>query len=139
MNVVFDTNVYVSGFTRPDGRAGIALARIAAEIDALFVSQPIIDELMRVLSDKFSTDRYELARVGAWITGNSITVAPTESLHILADEPDNRILECAITANADVIVTGDRAMLTLERIESTRILSLADYLDGVDNSLTTGI
>lgn len=34
-----------------------------------------------------------------------------------------------------LIVTGDRAMLALERIENTRIVTLADYLDTVDNSL----
>ena len=64
-----------------------------------------------------------------------ISVMPTETLHILDDEPDNRILECAIASDADLIVTGDRAMLALERIENTRIVTLADYLDAVDNSL----
>lgn len=132
MNVVFDTNVYVSGFTRPAGRAALALARIAVEIDALFIVQPIVDELIRVLANKFSTDAAELARVRVWITQNSKMVIPTETLSILADEPDNRILECAVAAKADVIVTGDRAMLALQRIRDTRIVSLAEYL-GVDN------
>ena len=136
MNVVFDTNIYVSGFTRPSGRANLALARIATEIDTLFVSQPIIDELLRVLADKFSRNADELARVSSWITRNSKTVAPPESLHILADEPDNRILECAIATDADLIVTGDRAMLALANIENTRIVSLAAYLETVDNSFT---
>ena len=136
MNVVFDTNIYVSGFTRPTGRANLALARIALEIDTLFICPPIVDELTRVLEDKFSRDREELARVQDWIARNSTTVTPAETLHILADEPDNRILECAVAASADLIVTGDRAMLALELIENTRIVSLGTYLETVDNSLT---
>ena len=114
----------------------MALARIALEIDTLFICPPIVDELTRVLGDKFSRDREELARVQDWIARNSTTVTPAETLHILADEPDNRILECAVAASADLIVTGDRAMLALELIENTRIVSLGTYLETVDNSLT---
>jgi len=69
---------------------------------------------------------------------NTHFVAPTQTLHILSDEPDNRILECALVAGADLIVTGDRAMLALQRIGNTRVISLAEYLDTVDNSLTSG-
>ena len=69
---------------------------------------------------------------------NARLVAPTQTLNILADEPDNRILECALAADADFIVTGDRAMLALRRVGDTRIVSLSDYLDSVDNSLING-
>lgn len=135
MNVTFDTNVFVSGFTTSTGRAAVALARIVANVDTLFVSQHIVDELLRVLSEKFGRNDEELAIVIDWVTKHARIAVPTETLHILADEPDNRILECAIASNADLIVTGDRAMLALETIENTRIVTLADYLNTVDNSL----
>jgi len=138
VNVTFDTNVFVSGFTRPTGRAAVALAKIVANVDTLFVSQHIVDELLRVLSEKFGRNDDELAIVIAWMERNTHFVAPTQTLHILADEPDNRILECALVAGADLIVTGDRAMLALQRIGNTRVISLAEYLDTVDNSLTSG-
>jgi hypothetical protein len=38
--------------------------------------------------------------------------ASREKLAALGDEPDDRILECAVTGH--VIVTGDRAMLNLK-------------------------
>jgi predicted nucleic acid-binding protein len=50
---------------------------------------------------------------------------------VLRDEPDNRILECAVTAKARVIVTGDQAMLALGEYRGIRILSLKDFLTGV--------
>ena len=40
-----------------------------------------------------------------------------QGLRILKDEPDNRILECAQKAGADVIVTGDKQLLRLQAFE----------------------
>jgi predicted nucleic acid-binding protein len=53
-------------------------------------------------------------------------------LHILKDDPDDRILECALLASADVIVTGDRHLLSLTRHGSTSLLGLADFLDLIE-------
>jgi predicted nucleic acid-binding protein len=47
---------------------------------------------------------------------------------VLADEPDNRILECAVSGDADAIVTGDKAMLRLERYEDVPIITLREFL-----------
>ena len=55
-------------------------------------------------------------------------VEPAESLTVLADEPDNRIVECALAANAQLIVTGDRAMLALGEYQGIRIISLSACL-----------
>jgi predicted nucleic acid-binding protein len=47
----------------------------------------------------------------------------------LRDEADNRILECALAGRADLIVTGDRAMLDLAAWRGARIVTVAAYLD----------
>jgi putative PIN family toxin of toxin-antitoxin system len=134
MIVVFDTNVLVSAFEFPRGRASLILTLINTGRDTLFISQPIVDELLRVLTLKFRRNETDLQPITAWLAQFAQLIEPNANLHILADEPDNRILECAVAANANVIVTGDREMLALERIGRTRIVSLASYLD-VDNSL----
>ena len=54
MNVTFDTNILVSGFTHPEGRASQAMVNITLRNDDLSISQPIIDELIRVLDNKFN-------------------------------------------------------------------------------------
>ncbi len=136
MNVVFDTNVFVSGFTKTEGRAGQALAKIAAGIDHLFISQLIVEELLRVLTNKFRWSSSELKGAMRWLEDNGRLIFPTETLAVLADEPDNRVLECALSADTEVIVTGDRAMLALGEIGNTRIISLSTYLD-VDNPFIT--
>ena len=105
MIVTFDTNILVSGFTRPEGRASQAMVNITLRNDDLFISQPIIEELLRVLDNKFNWSAAALDAVSGWIARNCQVVAPVETLSVLADEPDNRILECAAAANADLIVT----------------------------------
>ncbi len=130
MKVVFDTNVFVSALTLPGGRGDQALRQIIDGRDTLAFSKAILDELLSVLARKFARDREELARVAVFISNLGELVEPRETLRELDDEPDNRILECALAANADLIVTGDRAMLSLERIRGVRIVSLSTYLEG---------
>lgn len=43
----------------------------------------------------------------------------TEPLAVLSDAPDNRILECAVAADAQAIVTGDRLCSHFVRIEES--------------------
>jgi predicted nucleic acid-binding protein len=50
---------------------------------------------------------------------------------VLDDEPDNRILECAVAGQADIIITGDRTMLNLKRHERIRIVSLRQFLEDI--------
>lgn len=69
-----------------------------------------------------------LARVAVFLSEVGVFVEPSESLAVLADEPDNRILECALASDAQLIVTGDRAMLAQGEFRSIRIVSLAAYL-----------
>ena len=128
MRVVFDTNVFVSALTLPGGRGHQTLDKIIEGEDSLALSKPILDELLSVLSRKFARDREELARVAVFLSALAEIVEPTESFAALSDEPDNRILECAVAANAQTIVTGDRTMLALGEFQSIRIVSLSEYL-----------
>ncbi len=129
MKVTFDTNILVSAFEFPSGRAARVLLNIRSERDLMFISHPIIEELVRVLAEKFGRTKAELEGIRAFIQQFGHLVTPTETLHVLTDEPDNRILECAAAAGAEVIVTGDRQMLALQSFRDVRILSLADYLE----------
>ena len=128
MKVVFDTNVFVSALTLPGGRGDQALRKIVEGEDSLALSKRILDELLSVLARKFARNREELARVAVFLSNLGEIVEPAESLTVLADEPDNRIVECALAANAQLIVTGDRAMLALGEYRDVSIVSLRTYL-----------
>ena len=124
MKVVFDTNIFVSALVFPGGRGEAALQRILEEQDELVLSKPIIDELLGILARKFSRDAEQLARVAIFLSDLGLTVRPRQRLHVVKDEPDNRILECAIAGHADAIVTGDRALLALHEYRGVKIVAL---------------
>lgn len=133
MKVVFDTNVLVSALVFPGGRGEEALQRILEERDQLLVSPAIVDELLGVLARKFARDAEELARVAVFLGEIATLVKPARRVRVLKDAPDNRILECAIAAGADSIVTGDRALLALREYASVKILRLSEYLDAAES------
>lgn len=128
MRVVFDTNIFVSALVFPGSRADAAIRRVLDGLDELVISRPIIDELLTVLSRKFARDADELGRVALFLTDMGDVVRPRGRITILSDEADNRILECARTGHADLMVTGDRAMLALGRYRDIEIKSLGVYL-----------
>ena len=128
MRVVFDTNILVSALVFPGGQGEAALRRIIEEIDQLVLSRPILEELLDVLGRKFARDAEELAHVAVYLSDIATIVAPKQRIRAVKDEPDNRILECAVSGHAEVIVTGDKVLLALKHYEEIRLLTLRDYL-----------
>ncbi len=107
MRVVFDTNVLVSAVVTRGGRGEAALQRIIS-----------------------GRDREQVAWLALFLDEIAEVVDPAEDIHVLMDEPDNRVLECAITGNATTIVSGDGAMLALRSFRGVAIVTLAEYLGG---------
>jgi putative PIN family toxin of toxin-antitoxin system len=129
LKVVFDTNILVSALVFPGGGGEAALLRIVKEQDQLIISKPILDELLGVLGRKFARDAEELAHAAVFISELGILVRPQQKLQVVEGDPDNRVLECAIAGHADVIVTGDKALLKLRKYLDVRILALQEYLE----------
>jgi len=128
VRAVFDTNIYVSAFAIPGGRAAAALLKAVEGEVRLVISKPIIHELLDVLARKFGRDAEELARVAVFLAELAEVVQPRRKVEMLSDDTDNRILECAIAGRADVIVTGDRAMLELGEYQGVGIMTLREFL-----------
>ncbi|HKN00124.1 MAG TPA: putative toxin-antitoxin system toxin component, PIN family [Candidatus Binataceae bacterium] len=129
MRVVFDSNILISALVFPGRQAEKAVFRIIEGRDYLLVSRPIINEVLAVLARKFGRDGEELARVAVLLAEVGQVVTPRQRLHLLADDADNRILECAVAGRASILVTGDRAMLEVGSFRGVRIVSLRAYLE----------
>ena len=128
MRVVLDSNIYVSALTLPGGSADSVLSAALTGAFVVLLSEPIFGETMGVLGRKFSRDKEELARVALFLSELTEHVAPRGRITVLEDDPDNRILECALEGGANLIVTGDRAMLRLGSYEGVEIVSLRTFL-----------
>jgi uncharacterized protein len=98
------------GLVRPREKVSSPNKTSNATYVALILTKTIILETLAVLSQKFGKDKEELARVAVFLADIAQLIEPKRKVHILSDEPDNRILEGALEGKASVIVTGDRAI-----------------------------
>ena len=128
MKVVFDTNVFISAFIVPGGQAERALLLAWARHFILFTSVPILTETAQKLRSKFGQTDKDIRQALKFISRTAEILKPTVRLRVLKDIPDNRILECAFQARADLIVTGDRHLLKLREFEGISIIRLTDFL-----------
>jgi len=137
--VVLDTNVYLSAILfggRPE--AIVHLARSRALL--LVASAPILAELTRVLRTKFDWTAAQAREAALEIRSLAIIVRPRERLSVIReDEPDNRVLECAVAGAVQAIVTGDwRHLRPLESFRGTPILTPREFLDHLRSTSASG-
>jgi uncharacterized protein len=94
-----------------------------------YYSDEIESETRRVLRDKFGWDDDRLDRYlpTLWSLGERVT--PRRRVEVVKEDPDdNRILECALAAGADIIVSGDGHLLGLTAYEGIAILTPREFL-----------
>jgi putative PIN family toxin of toxin-antitoxin system len=128
MRVGFDTNIFVSAFIVPGSRGEYAFLHAHRRKVDLYTSIPILTETARILRTKFDQPEKEVTAALKMMGLAATIVRPSRNIAVLDDAPDNRILECAVTAQADLIVTGDHHLLKLKEFERIPIVSLVDFL-----------
>ena len=128
MKVVFDTNIYISAFVIHSGNAEKAYIHSINGDFELVTSVAILTELAGKLEEKFGWEKQRIARLITSIGNVAIVLKTIPWLKILANDSDNRILECALKTNADLLVTGDKHLLKLIRYENCDIIKLSDFL-----------
>ncbi len=132
MRVVFDTSIFISAFAISGGHAEEAYLHAVRRESELFTSVSILTETANTLRTKIEWSDEKVERVLRSISKTGTVLKTRPHLHLLEDEPDNRILECALLAKADLIVTGDRQLLSLKRHYAASIVTLADFLKLLD-------
>lgn len=133
MRAVTDTNVVVSGLLwQGPSRRILDLAR-AGTLD-LFTSPALLVELEDVLGRRKFQRRLESSGVDPQdlIFGYAALarlVIPTEKPAIILEDPDDdEVLACALSARAEVIVSGDRHLRGLGSFRGIRIVTAAELL-----------
>jgi putative PIN family toxin of toxin-antitoxin system len=109
LRLVLDTNVVISAAIKPVGLQRTVLTVALTKPARVYVSEPILEEYREVLS------RPEL-RIGKGlrqqllqlIKNRSYSVIPARRIEITSDPDDNMFLECADSARADYLVTGNQ-------------------------------
>ena len=134
MIIVLDTNVLISALLSPQGVPSKIMDRWEAEDFDVAVSSSLLGELEHALNYPRIQERFQEPpeKFNLFLKGLkmvSIHVRPDFRLDVIEDDPDdNRILECALTANASYIISGDDHLLSLERYRGIEILPPAGFL-----------
>ena len=130
MKVVYDTNVVVSAsFWRGppfDGLAAWAQGRCEAAI-----SPPLLAEYHETIEElRLEYPNQPFVEWAKTLTESAALVFPADrATGAMPDPGDEMVLECALSAEADYIVSGDKKhLLSLRQFRGIRIISPADFL-----------
>lgn len=134
IKVVLDTNVWVSILMKK------TLAREFSDLFEtrkikVYSSEEILKEISRVLAYPKISEIIRLSGIGMEdiiksIVENSIIVKPKNRVSVIKEDvEDNKILECAIQANANFIVSGDIHLIKLKKFKEIKILNPREFLE----------
>ena len=130
MRVVIDTHVFVSSFFGGLPRRIIRLWE-RGEI-TWCVSADILNEYTAVLLRLGLTGEKELAELLRLFAGgrSSLFVAKPPTLHVVERDPaDDKFIECAVALKADVIVSGDKDLLSVGHHAGIDILTPREFIN----------
>ncbi len=128
ISATLDTSVYIRAL-HLGGPAASFIGHARAGNVRIDISDSILNEINRVPRDKFQWNGYMLHDTRGKLLALANHVAPTVSFSVIKEDPDDdRILECAITAKSDYIVSQDKDLLRLARFENTRIVNIVEML-----------
>lgn len=91
-------------------------------------SDAILDETIGVLRNKFEWEGYRLRFAREALLKCANLVTPVHSVKIADDPDDDRIIECAMAAGSDFIVTYDKDLLRLGIYDCIRIVHAVDFM-----------
>ncbi len=127
---VFDTNSVVSALLLKQSISRRAFDR-AHESGVLLVSAETLTELADVLRrskfNKYITEQERHRFLAAYIREATL-IEPTDIIRACCDPRDDKFLELAVSGQANLIVTGDRDLLTLNPFRGITILSADEFL-----------
>lgn len=122
LRIVFDSNVYILALLFK-GIPGKILEMAQKDKITLIVSDEIITETVRILEEKFRWPRHNIDKFKRRLSDISENIRPKIKLDIIKErEYDNRILECAVSGDANLIISGDKGLLKLKKYKNIPIV-----------------
>jgi uncharacterized protein len=129
LRVVLDTNIFVAGLLT-DGVCSLIVDAWGDKVFTLLTSEWQIDEVKRILNEKFSnatTVRERASLITDLRASDNVTLRNIPDLS--TDPDDNHILGIALEGQADYLVSLDtKHVLNLKKAGKTRILTPKDFV-----------
>lgn len=126
--VTADSNILISALQY--GGKPLTLLDMAQDGRVLLaISSDILNETLRILRDKFGWSSERLQETRSHLQAITTMAQPQERIDaVRADPDDNRILECAVAATSDVVVSGDTHLLELGSFRGIAIVTVNNFL-----------
>jgi putative PIN family toxin of toxin-antitoxin system len=138
MRLVLDTNTVLSALLwRGTPYRLLETIRNQHPSLQLFSSPVLLDELTDVIArPAFSKRLTSIGKTVRQVLADYIEIVdlvePIEVPRIGRDPDDDHVLACALTAKADLIVSGDKDLLALHEYQNIPILAPADALRRIE-------
>ncbi|MEM1554216.1 MAG: putative toxin-antitoxin system toxin component, PIN family [Thermoproteota archaeon] len=127
--VVLDTNILVSAWLW-EGNESEIVEMIENGLVIGYTSPQLMQEFEKVMNyPKFRLSENEIASAIGYYQIVLRTIEPKTAVNIIRNDPaDNRVLECALSAKANAIITGDKHLLAPGKFKNIRILTSTEFL-----------
>lgn len=132
MRLVLDTNVVASAMLWGGSPKLLLTAKRENRVE-LYTSMPLLAELTDILSRR----KFEKKIAASLLTVDQLVdhyaelaqvVRPTDIPRVAPDPDDDVVIGTALAANADLLVTGDLALLSVSEYQGVRIVGVAAAL-----------
>jgi len=139
LKTVIDTNLFVSSIINKSGIPAKLLQAWQDHDFLLIISDQMLEEMRRVLQyphikNKYNLKDDDIAKVIDTIERFAVVLHDVEGVDVISEDPDdNKVLACAIAAEADFIVSGDKHLLKLGKFEDIPIMTAKDFLKKMES------
>ena len=130
--VTIDTNIIISAVLF-GGNPEKLIQLASNQKISLILSHDILAETFYILRNKFGWSNNQVESLELMLREVAGVVTPQKRVKVIKnDDPDNRVLECAVEGNADFIVSGDKKhLLPLRYYDDIPIITTAAFLERV--------
>ena len=133
LKLVLDTNTLVSAFFW-EGNEAELLRKIEQGKARLYITGDILSEIGEVIKRSKFNDVMGKANltpdqiIQKIVSFSHLVIAPQLNIKVCRDEKDNKLLECAQSAKASYLVSGDDDLLSLKEYEKIPIIRASEML-----------
>ena len=131
--VIIDTNVLISALIQRNYPNFILYNYVFDNLVEVCISDDLFKEYLEVLNrpkfNKYSDFINKAELVLSHIETKATKFYPLQRFDVIADNPDNRLLELAVESKADFIITGNTTDFTMTEFHGTRIVTPKEYWD----------
>ena len=126
MRVLVDTNILFSALLFPNSRPAQALMHVAEYHDMVLCDRNIVEirDILRRKAPKYLPDAEVLLAELSY----ELIPAVDHAEKLIRDAKDQPILNAAIVADVDIILTGDKDFLSMD-MEHPKCMTAADFLE----------